>query len=219
METIIAKIYDLSNYLLLLPSAVFIFRWKYCSLALKYIGFYIILASIMSVIGSYLSSNRILFHLNPSVDIIFITLFWLNFYPKKQLKFLFIGIVLFYCGLMMFSFLSSKTENVVYNSILINCETAYVIILTNILFNKLISERKNESNLKNPIIWVLIYLLASNFYSLGLTLFANDLYQYSEKIFNFVWLGISPIFTLINCLILTYAFWITKKYFPYSYQH
>ena len=213
MQNLLEYIFNISVYFLLLPSLVFLIRWRHCKFPEKVAGIYIILASIMSLSAMYLSKNgvdtRIFSFLNPCVDIICLSLFFCYFFSDKYIKISFFFICFIYCSIMGYSYFTNKAPFIDYT--LINIETTFIIVIMSLLMNNYLRKNQGKNLFSDSIFWIIIYFIASNIISLGLTLFINDIYAYSKEIFELVWYGFSPIFTIANCVILAYAFWITKN--------
>ena len=204
--------YNISVAVTIIPLMATIFKWKFFNFPLKIVGIYCLRSLIQSSMGLYLyytdQSNRLLFYVSPSLDIILISLLTVSIFDfKNYLKLSLTLLCAIFIGLIVNDYLTTTT---LISSYLSTAETVFVILVSVLMLRKIALQYKS-STYKRSLIWIISALLISNLFSILITTLNQKIMGYSNDLLHFLWYLSSPFFIVITNLMVAYGFYIIRN--------
>jgi hypothetical protein len=198
------KFYDISVYLGCIPIFFGVYFWKYFNLPLKIYFIGNLLIQLLSVLSVILSNNHqnthFLFYINVFLVVLVFTSFFKSALNLKNIVLLIIPI--FILGLVIFDFLKNGIKEYYVLPMLL-------IDLFSLPFAINLYQQKDVSkSIKILEVGIIIYNSIEGI----VLLLTNFFYHYFQgKVFDLIFLGVSPINSLFLSAIQAYAYYLASK--------
>ena len=207
-----------SSYIILIPTALAIARYKKIDFSQRQLSFLIFYACVIQLVfvglWHFSIPNLPLFHLYPIGELILLSILYnrhLKMVYPTNLVWVLSGITIVF-SLYNSIFIQSIH---VFSSNAISIESGILVVYAISYFYKLLKDTVMHDLGSNPMFWinsgVLIYFSGS----LVIFLSSNYLLPKSLEMQNMVW-GIHAVFNILHYVLYTIALWVTPKRLPYS---
>lgn len=209
---VIEQAYNISLFSHVIPLVVVIFRLRFLNFSLKIASINVLRGFVITSIGLYFyytnQSNRLLFYISPSLDIVLVSLLATAIFDfRKELKWGLALVCILFITLMIYDYLNSNT---LLSSYLSTIETLFVIIISVFMLRKIALQYKS-SIYKRSLIWIITALLVSNLFAFLIASLNEIIMGYSSKFLHFIWYLSSPLFIVITNLMVAYGFYIIRN--------
>lgn len=202
----------ISAYSVIIPLVVGLFKLQQMSRSEKYWLYLMGVSLLVEIAGVFLieryANNQYIYHVYTILEFTLISLFYAGVVQSRAFSWVIKGLILLFGGVVFFdNYFNGYTSM---DNISTATESIVFLLYANILFFSLLKRPVYLNVAATPVFWlnsaVMLYFAGNLF----IFIFSNYLETNSPKIFVQIW-GIHSVLNIIFYLLITIAFWKTKR--------